>query len=338
MTTDMRFGLPGGRGDLETGGPTSATELGRTAEALGFDSLWFTDGHLTSVGSRTLRARPAPIPLAAAVASATSRIRLGFTALHVTQYDPIRLAADLATLDRLSGGRVILGVGWPAADYSRVTRCPGGDADLSEALDTVLRYWRGCSVVADGARYRVGPTPVQYPHPPVEVAAHTDESVVWAASRGYGLLIAATGTTRSMAAQAALFVSRGGSTANLRVERFCLVARTDAEAEQIARPVVKRLTGRLASLGGDEHGYRMAGPPELDPVRFLCETAIVGGPETVARRLAALRDEMGIEQVNIRPSFSGTVPLRVQQNSVRLFASEVVPIIRGLPTRQAAYW
>ncbi|MEX5709338.1 LLM class flavin-dependent oxidoreductase [Parafrankia sp. FMc6] len=337
MTPDMRFGLPGGRGDLETGGPTSATELGRTAEALGFDSLWFTDGHLTSVGSRALRARPAPIPLAAAAAAVTSRIRLGFTALHVAQYDPIRLAADLATLDRLSGGRVILGVGWPVADYSRVTRCPGGDADLPEALDTVLRYWRGCSVVADGAQYRVGPTPVQHPHPPVEVAAHTDESVVWAANRGYGLLIAATGTTRSMAEQAALFVSRGGRTADLRVERFCLVARTDGEADQIARPIVERLTGRLASLCGDEHGHRTAGPPELDPARFLRETAIVGGPETVARRLAALRDELGIEQVNIRPSFSGTVPLRVQQNSVRLFASEVVPIIRSLPARQAAH-
>ncbi|WP_407672415.1 LLM class flavin-dependent oxidoreductase [Parafrankia discariae] len=45
-----------------------------------------------------MRARPAPIPLAAAVAAVTSRIRLGFSALHVAQYDPIRLAADLATL------------------------------------------------------------------------------------------------------------------------------------------------------------------------------------------------------------------------------------------------
>ncbi|KPM57023.1 hypothetical protein CcI49_11920 [Frankia sp. CcI49] len=333
----MKFGLPGGRGDLDTTRPDSLAELGRVAEELGFDSLWFSDGHLTSVGSRTLRARPAPVPMAAAVAATTSRIRIGFTALHLALYDPIRLAADLATLDRISGGRVILGVGWPIPEYARVARSPGGNGvDLPEALDTVLRYWRGHPVVADGAQYRVGPTPAQHPHPTVEVAAHSDESVAWAASRGHGLILAAVESGPSLASRVAVFTSHGGRACDLRIERFCLVARTDSEAVAIARPLVEKLTARLAAHGVHEHGHLTGGEPDLDPARFLHETAIVGGPETVARRMAELRDSLGIERVSLRPSFSASVPLRIQQNTVRLFAGEVVPRLENLPASLAA--
>ncbi|THJ65749.1 LLM class flavin-dependent oxidoreductase, partial [Candidatus Frankia alpina] len=144
MTISMRFGLPGGRGDLDGASSTSTVELARVAETLGYDSLWFTDGHLSSVGSQTMKARSSPIPLSAAVAASTSRIRIGFTALHLTLHDPIRLAADLATLDRLSGGRVTLGAGWPIAPYTRAYQGAAPvRVDLPDALDTIVGYWRG---------------------------------------------------------------------------------------------------------------------------------------------------------------------------------------------------
>ncbi|MCK9893687.1 LLM class flavin-dependent oxidoreductase [Frankia sp. AgB32] len=334
----MQFGLPGGRGDLDGTAGTSAVELARISESLGYDSLWFTDGHLDSVGSRRVSARPAPIPLATAVAAVTRSISLGFTALHLPLHDPIRLAADLATLDRLSGGRVILGVGWPLATYAQAYRGDGDatpdapDADdLPEALDTIVGYWRGRTRTVGGAHYRVGPTPAQHPHPPIEVAARTDESVVWAASRGYALLLSAVATTASVAASVRLYTSHGGQAADVRVERFCLVAESDGAAAERATPIVVRLTRRLAALGGDEHGHQTVGTSDLDPGRFQNDTAIIGGPATVARQVALLRDELGIRRVNLRPSFSGTASLALQQSTVRMFAGKVRPLL-AVPT------
>lgn len=348
MTMQMQFGLPGGRGDLDSSAGDSAVELARISESLGYDSLWFTDGHLSSVGSRRVTARAAPIPLATAVAAVTRRISLGFTALHLPLHDPIRLAADLATLDRLSGGRVILGVGWPLAAYARAYRgdddaqpnatqpnaaqpdAPGAD-ELPEALDTIVGYWRGRTRTVGGAQYRVGPTPAQHPHPPIEVAARTDESVVWAASRGYGLSLSAVVTTESVAASVRLYTSHGGQAADVRMERFCLVAESDAAATERATPIVVRLTRRLAALGGEEHGHQTVGTSDFDPGRFQDDTAIIGGPATVARQVALLRDELGVRRVNLRPSFSGTASLALQQSTVRLFAGKVRPLL-ALPT------
>ncbi|MCM3883281.1 LLM class flavin-dependent oxidoreductase [Frankia sp. R82] len=328
----MQFGLPGGRGDLGASGATSTVELARIAETLGYDSVWFTDGHLGSVGSRSVTSRPSPIPLAAAVAAATSRISLGFTALYLPLHDPIQLAADLATLDQISRGRVILGIGWPVDAYAAAYQGESSPAtaavDLPEALDTLLGYWRGRTrSAADGAQFRVGPAPVQQPHPPIEVSPCSEESIIWAASRRHRLLLPAVTTTASIAACVALYTAHGGQAADVRVERFCLVAETDEAARERATPIVVRLTRRLAALGGEEHGHQIVGESDFDPARFQEDTAVVGSPSTVARRLAVLRDSLGVERVNLRPSFSGTASLALQQSTVRMFAGKVVPLL-----------
>lgn len=334
----MRFGLPGGRGDLGGNGATSTVELARIAETLGYDSLWFTDGHLSSVGSRTVTSRPSPIPLAAAVAAATTRISLGFTALHLSLHDPIQLAADLATLDHLSGGRVILGIGWPVDAYAAAYR--GGTepaaADLPEALDTLLGYWRGRTrSAADGTQYRVGPIPLQQPHPPIEISPRSQESIIWAATRRHRLVLPAVTTTASIATCVALYTAHGGQASDIRIERFCLVAESDEAARERATPIVVRLTRRLAALGGDEHGHQIVGDSDFDPSRFQEDTAVIGSPTTVARRMALLRDSLGVERINLRPSFSGTASLAMQQSTVRMFAGKVVPLLAQPATFRA---
>ncbi|WP_242422647.1 LLM class flavin-dependent oxidoreductase, partial [Frankia torreyi] len=165
------------------------------------------------------------------------------------------------------------------------------------------------------------------PHPPIEVAAHTDEAIVWAASRGYGLLLSAVQTIASLAACLEVYTSHGGKAGDVRVERFCLVAESDAAARERATPIVVRLTRRLAALGSDEHGHQSVGTSDLDPFRFHDETAVIGGPTTVARRFAELRDELGVQRVNLRPSFSGTASLALQQSTVRMFAAKVAPLL-----------
>src|ERR1700712_155811 len=81
-------------------------DLIREAEQLGYDTVWLTEHHFADDGYS-----PAIIPIAAAIAARTERIRIGFNLLLLPLHNAIRVAEDIATLDGLSGGRIDVGLG-----------------------------------------------------------------------------------------------------------------------------------------------------------------------------------------------------------------------------------
>lgn len=297
----MRFGLPGGRGELDVRSPDSKIVQARTADELGFDCLWFSEERGSSAGGAAASAGgpSSPIVLAAAAAASTSRIRLGFSGLTLQQYHPLRLAEEIATLDALSGGRVDFGI--------------SGDGEDGR-LDSMIEYWAGC----------------HRSHPPIYLTGHTDETLIWAAQRDYALIQPAIQSPASLRHCLGLFSAHGGGIARSPVERFCFVAESDAQARKHAWPFVVELAGQLRrkATGGDPHP--LTSDDDLEPERFYQETAIVGGPETVTGRIAALRAEHGVQYVNVRPSLSGLCPLSLQRTTVALFAAEVIPALARL--------
>jgi alkanesulfonate monooxygenase SsuD/methylene tetrahydromethanopterin reductase-like flavin-dependent oxidoreductase (luciferase family) len=153
--------------------------LAADAEAAGWDGFFVWD-HLAFVKAWRLRIADPWIVLTA-VALATERLRLGPMVTPLARRRPWKVARETVTLDRLSGGRLVLGVGLgePGSDEFGSFGEPADPvvraAMLDEALEVLTRLWSGETVSFSGRHYRVDqvaflPAPVQRPRIPIWVA------------------------------------------------------------------------------------------------------------------------------------------------------------------------
>ncbi|MHC3469683.1 TIGR03619 family F420-dependent LLM class oxidoreductase [Streptomyces sp. 7R007] len=145
-------------------------ETARTAERLGFDHV-FASGHAVAGDTGVT---PDPLVLLSAVAGATERIGLVTSILVLPLYNPLLVAHQAATLDRLSGGRFALGVGtgWDAAEFAAVgVPFAGRGRRFDEQLHTVRELWRG------EGRARLGVLPRTPGGPPVWIGGQSDAAL-----------------------------------------------------------------------------------------------------------------------------------------------------------------
>jgi alkanesulfonate monooxygenase SsuD/methylene tetrahydromethanopterin reductase-like flavin-dependent oxidoreductase (luciferase family) len=153
--------------------------LAADAETAGWDGFFVWD-HLTFVKAWKLRIAD-PWLLLAGVALATERLRLGPMVTPLARRRPWKVARETVTLDRLSGGRLVLGVGLgepPEDEYGSFGEPTGAAvraAMLDEGLEVLTRLWSGETVSFQGRHYQVDqvafqPTPVQRPRIPIWVA------------------------------------------------------------------------------------------------------------------------------------------------------------------------
>ena len=193
-------------------GAASLTHLAQRAEALGFDSIWVADHLVMPCATASIypfdpRAAPEPARLDGLVefyeplitltylAAATRRVRLGVSVYVVPYRNPVVTAKLVATLDALSGGRVIFGagVGWLREEFAAV----GADARrrgrvTDEYLEVCRRLWRDEVASFAGAHYRLppvrsGPKPVQRPWPPIWIGGNSAAALHRAVALGDGL-------------------------------------------------------------------------------------------------------------------------------------------------------
>ncbi len=247
------------------------------AERLGFDSVWVTEHHGSGYGLSA-----APSVVAGAIAARTSRVDIGYAVNVTPLHAPVRLAEEIATVDQISGGRVIAGFGpgYSPAEF----RTMGADfASRHRAHRTAV------AAVIDQWRCGGGVRPRQAPHPPVAVTGAVPEAASWAARRGFDLLTLGDEqhTARLLRAYRPDAAPDAGSS---RTGRFCLLRSMCAVAqdgEAAPPPVREAIRWTLA------HRQRMVEQPpptEVQVDEYLRARAVIGTPgalQSHVRRLAA---------------------------------------------------
>ena len=188
--------------------PEGLTNLARTAEAAGVESLWTVEHVAIPVGYKSTYpydpsgkipapdSMPIPDPLLwlASAAAVTKTIRLATGILILPQRHPLYVAKEVASLDVLSGGRVILGigVGWLEEEFQALG-IPFEDrgSRTAEAVRAIRSLWKDEPEAFEGKFFRwpplqSHPKPIQKPGVPIVVGGHTPLSARRAARYGDG--------------------------------------------------------------------------------------------------------------------------------------------------------
>ena len=223
----------------------------RLCDALGMEMLWLAEHHFDGICAYV-----DPVTFAAALAASTSRIHIGFAVAQMSLHHPIRMAEQMALIDNISQGRLVVGLGRGTAyniyDYQGYGIDPGEAYErLLEAEDIMIRAWTTENYEHQGKFWNLRlpllrPRPYTKPHPPIVRACSTEEAMLDMARAGRPFLMNMQTnevTRHRMDLYRATMHAAGFDEATVArnvadtwVWRNVFVAETDAEAERLARP------------------------------------------------------------------------------------------------------
>jgi alkanesulfonate monooxygenase SsuD/methylene tetrahydromethanopterin reductase-like flavin-dependent oxidoreductase (luciferase family) len=316
------------------------------AEAWGLDVMWLAELHFAPERS----VLSAPLVLGAAIAQRTRRMKIGTAVQVLPLCHPLRLAEEVATLDHLSQGRLIFGVG--RSGFPRTYEAYGvpyaeSRERFAETLDVVKRAWTEERFSYQGRYFSCGkvavvPKPLQKPHPPIRIAATSPDTYAAIGALGHAAFVAARlGTLSELAPLVRQYREAyraaghpGAGEIYLRVPVY--VAETARQAYEepqeslmhFFRYIGERLADSATLAGARAIEQRAERGQRLQTVSYddaLAEKAIVGTPAAVAERLAALRDELGLDGILAELNPGGLIPQERVMTALRLLCREVMP-------------
>jgi probable F420-dependent oxidoreductase len=230
----------------------SVPALARAAEERGFDSIWVPEhSHIPTTGNTPYPGRGPvtpdfartfdPFAVLAAAASVTSTIKLATGICLLIQRDTIHTAKTIATLDHLSGGRIVFGVGggWNRPEMeNHGTDYATRFKRLDEQIDALKAIWTKDEAEYHGRFVEFGPMwcwpkPMTKPHPPIYVGGETDHTLARIVARGDGWLPRVRDpdkVLRGIGRLRALAKAAGRNPDSIGVSAFGLPAREEAIA------------------------------------------------------------------------------------------------------------
>ncbi len=277
------------------------------AEALGYHSVWVLEQILGQAASLE------PVTLLSYAAAVTRTLRLGSAVLLTPLRSPVQLAKSLSTVDQLSDGRLIVGVGLGGNPhiYQAFGLSPEGRVRrFAEGLRVMKRLWTEERVTFDGVFWKLEnaamePKPVQKPHPPVWFGARQPPALRRAVELGNGWIGAGSSSTGEFKEQVA------------QLRAYLAEARRDPSTFPIAKRVYLAVDADKARALGHLREWfgRFYGNPALAE-----RVAIVGDTQEVIAGLREIRTT-GAELLLLNPVFE-------ELHHLELLASEIVPAIR----------
>lgn len=326
-----------------------AFRLAGAAEAWGVDCVWL--GELHFIPSRSVLS--APLVVASSIATRTKRLRVGTAVQVLPLGSPLRIAEEVATLDHISEGRFEFGIGRSGAPRAYdVYGIPYAEsqARFREALDIIIEAWKGEPFSYRGEHYRVenaavSPRPYQRPHPPIRMAATTEETFPQVGRMGLPIFVGLRGMdvpelrTHVQAYRTAWHDAGHSDAASVYLRIPIYAGTTETGAVEEPHESITYYFQRQAELARSAVGRAGAGPAErrqaqadrlakLSYEQILQSRVAFGTAAGLIDRLTQLREELGLNGIVAELNAGGLIPMEQVMRSLHLFAHEVMPAFK----------
>jgi alkanesulfonate monooxygenase SsuD/methylene tetrahydromethanopterin reductase-like flavin-dependent oxidoreductase (luciferase family) len=305
------------------------------AEELGYDNVWLTEHHFTEDGYN-----PSLLPTAAAIATRTSRIRMGTFVLLLPFQHPVRVAEDVTCVDIWSNGRFDLGVGQGYSYKEFNALCMRREeraARLTEGVELIRRLWTEERVTFTGQFTQVkdmtlSPRPVQQPMP-LWIGARAEKATRRVARMGYHLMATLGPDPAPWYIETLQECGHDPAHFHIAQLRMVYVAETEDQAWEDTQEHIHSMMefyGEILAEAKDAPGDEQIWPfKRAHDIRHsgFGRAAMIGTPDQVARKMERFCQEFRCTHFIMATQLPGLDPQKATR-SLELFAKEVMSSFR----------
>jgi alkanesulfonate monooxygenase SsuD/methylene tetrahydromethanopterin reductase-like flavin-dependent oxidoreductase (luciferase family) len=315
------------------------------AEAAGLDVMWLAELH--NAPERSVLA--APLNIATAVAARTRRMKIGIAVQVLPLCHPLRIAEEAATVDHLSHGRLIFGVG--RSGFPRTYQAYGisyaeSRERFAEVLEVLKRAWTRETFSFHGQFYHFDnvclvPKPYQAPYPELRVAVNSPDTYQQTGEQGMPIFVATRlGDLNELVPNLRVYREAwaaaghpGDGKVYLRVPVY--IAATEQQARDEPHESVMffyRYLGQRIEESATQEGARSLEQRAergqrlmtIDYDEALRTKIVVGTPAMVVDRLASLKETLGLSGILAEMNCGMRIPHERVVNSLQLLCSQVM--------------
>ncbi len=327
------------------------------AERFGLDVMWLAELHNSP--ERSVLA--APLNVASAIAARTKRMKIGIAVQVLPLCHPLRIAEEATTVDHISHGRLIFGVG--RSGFPRTYQAYGvsyaeSRERFAEVLEILKRAWTQETFSFHGDFYQFDnitlvPKPYQAPHPELRIAVNSPDTFQQSGEAGMPIFVATRlGDLDELVPNLQAYREAwaaaghpGNGKVYLRVPVY--VAATEQQAREEPKESVmffyrylgQRIEASAVQEGARslemraERGQRLQ---SIDYEEALRSKIVVGTPAMVADRLAALQQTLGLSGILAEMNCGMRIPHQQVMTSLQMLCEQVMPHFRDTPLQAVA--
>ncbi|MDR3531737.1 MAG: LLM class flavin-dependent oxidoreductase [Rhodopila sp.] len=319
------------------------------AEAAGLDVMWLAELH--NAPERSVLA--APLNIASAIAMRTKRMKIGIAVQVLPLCHPLRVAEEASTVDHISHGRLIFGVG--RSGFPRTYQAYGisyaeSRERFAEVLEILKRAWTQETFSFHGQFYHFDdiclvPKPYQAPYPELRIAVNSPDTFQQTGEAGMPIFVATRlGDLNELGPNLRVYREAwaaaghpGQGKVYLRVPVY--IAATEQQAREEPHESVmffyKYLGERIEASATQEGARAIENRAErgqrlmtIDYEEVLKSKIVVGTPAMVADRLATLQETLGLSGILAEMNCGMRISHDRVVNSLQLMCREVMPHFR----------